>query len=79
MSIGDSDIEEIEDNLLDRIILKEEEIPYAEAPVYPKFLLEFLGRKLILAKDKIEKEGAFNPNTMGIRSKNSLSFYTNIL
>ena len=71
--------EEISDSLLDQVVLKEGELPYSEIPLYPKFLIQFLTRKLTVVKDRVEREGPFNPNIMSIRSDESISFYTNVL
>lgn len=76
----ESRFSEIDDYIMDRIILRMDEVAYKEKPEYPDFLLDFLSRKLTIAKERPQKgDGPFNPNFMSIKGQASISFYSNVL
>ena len=77
--MGPSHHMDINEYMLDRITLKMDEYAYKEKLEYPEFLVDFLHERLVVAKERAEKEGPFNPNFMSIKSPSSVSFYTNVL
>jgi hypothetical protein len=45
-SLCDEDIDILEDEFVDRVVLKEEDTPFSPFPLYPKFLKSFISHKL---------------------------------
>jgi hypothetical protein len=45
-SLGDSDIDILEDEFVKKVVLKEEDTPFSPFPLYPKFLKTFISHKL---------------------------------
>lgn len=51
-SLCDEDIEGLDDDFVDRVALKDEDIPFSTTPFYPTFLKEFLKKRLILVSKR---------------------------
>lgn len=45
-TLCDEDIDVLEDEFVDRVVLKEEDTPFSAFPLYPKFLKVFIQYKL---------------------------------